>query len=85
MPESRNTLKREMNPMPRFVRDALAERGLMGAYRARPPYQRNDYLGWIAQAKLEATKLKRLHQMLEELEGGKRYMKMAWKPRAQRG
>ena len=48
MTESGNTLKRPKNPMPGFVRDALNERGLMEAYRARPPYQQNDYLGWIA-------------------------------------
>lgn len=82
MTESGSTLKRPKNPMPRFVRDALNERALMEAYRARPPYQQNDYLGWIAHAKLEATKLKRLNQMLEELEGGKLYMNMAWRPRA---
>ncbi len=71
--------------MPAFVRNALNERGLMEAYRARPPYQQNDYLGWIIRAKLEATKLKRLNQMLDELQGGKLYMNMVWKPRTERG
>ncbi len=71
--------------MPAFVRNALNERGLMEAYRARPPYQQNDYLGWIVRAKLETTKLKRLNQMLDELQGGKLYMNMVWKPRAERG
>jgi len=71
--------------MPAFIRNALSERGLMSAYKERPPYQQNDYLGWIARAKLEATKLKRLNQMLDELEGGKLYMNMSWKPRAERG
>ncbi len=85
MPESKRTLKRPQNPMPGFVREALIARGLMEAYRARPPYQQNDYLGWIAQARLDATKQKRLGQMLDELEGGRLYMNMAWKPRAQRG
>ena len=32
------------------------------------PYQRNDYLGWIARARREATFQKRLAQMLDELE-----------------
>lgn len=85
MPESENTLKRAQNPMPAFVRDALNEQGLMEAYLERPPYQQNDYLGWIARAKLEATKLKRINQMLEELRGGRLYMNMPWRPRAQRG
>lgn len=44
--------------MPEFFRAALEERGLMDAYRARPPYQQNDYIGWINRAKLEATKQK---------------------------
>lgn len=77
----RATLKRAKNPMPAFVKNALNERGLMDAYRERPPYQQNDYLGWIARAKLEATRLKRLNQMLDELQGGKLYMNMAWRPR----
>ena len=37
--------------MPRFVEDALDEAGLMELYRERPPYQQNDYVGWIARAK----------------------------------
>ena len=76
------TLKRPLNPMPEFVERALRERGLTEAYRQRPPYQRNDYLGWITQAKREPTKLRRLAQMLAELEQGDRYMKMAWRPSA---
>jgi len=70
--------------MPAFVRNVLNEHGLMEAYLARPPYQQNDYLGWISRAKLDATRLKRINQMLDELKGGKLYMKMAWKPRAER-
>lgn len=77
-----NPLKRPRHPMPDFVRHALLERGLMDAYLARPPYQQNDYLGWIARAKQEVTQQKRLNQMLEELQGGQFYMKMAWRPRA---
>jgi len=33
---------------------------------------------------LEATKQKRLHQMLDELDGRQLYMNMKWKPRKQR-
>jgi uncharacterized protein YdeI (YjbR/CyaY-like superfamily) len=65
--------------MPAFFRDALNARGLMDAYLARPPYQQNDYIGWVMRAKLEATKQKRLNQMLDELERGGVYMKMTWK------
>ncbi len=64
--------------MPEFFRDALNARGLMEAYLKRPPYQQNDYIGWITRAKLEATKQKRLNQMLDELERGGVYMKMKW-------
>ncbi len=66
--------------MPDFMRDALNGRGLMDAYLARPPYQRNDYIGWIQRARLAATRQKRLNQMLDELERGGVYMKMKWKP-----
>lgn len=76
---------RPRHPMPAFVREALAERGLAGAYAARPPYQRNDYIGWIAGAKQEATRRRRLDRMLAELAAGDRYMKMAWRPGRQRG
>jgi uncharacterized protein YdeI (YjbR/CyaY-like superfamily) len=67
--------------MPAFVRDALNDAGLMEAYRERPPYQRNDYIGWITRAKREETRRRRLEQMLDELERGDRYMKMAYRPK----
>ena len=73
-------LKRARNPLPAAVRKALHARGLLGAYKGRPAYQRNDYLGWIARAKREPTRQKRLEQMLDELERGDRYMKMKWRP-----
>jgi len=72
------TLKRAPNPMPDFVDAALQREGLSAAYAARPPYQRNDYLGWISRAKREATRDKRLRQMLEELAAGDAYMGMRW-------
>jgi uncharacterized protein YdeI (YjbR/CyaY-like superfamily) len=72
-------LTRDINPMPDHIRKELRARGLMDAYEARPDYQRNDYLGWIAQAKREETRRKRLDQMLDELERGDVYMKMAWR------
>ena len=75
----KSRLTRPIHPMPDFVREALRERQLEGAYGKRPPYQQNDYLGWIERAKREATKQKRLSQMLDELEQGGVYMKMIWK------
>ena len=65
--------------MPAEVERALVNAGLMGLYQARPPYQRNDYLGWIDRAKRPETKARRLQQMLDELEQGDVYMKMAWR------
>jgi uncharacterized protein YdeI (YjbR/CyaY-like superfamily) len=67
--------------MPEYMRKALEARGLIEAYNARPPYQRNDYIGWITRAKRPETQEKRLNQMLDELEKGDVYMKMAWKPK----
>jgi uncharacterized protein YdeI (YjbR/CyaY-like superfamily) len=72
-------LKRELHPMPEFIRAALAAKRLIAAYEARPPYQRNDYIGWITRAKLPATQQKRLDQMLAELVQGDVYMKMDWR------
>ena len=69
-------LKREIYPLPDYVRQALLAVNLMGAYDRRPPYQRNDYIGWIIRAKHESTQLKRLNQMLAELQTGDKYMGM---------
>lgn len=78
-------LRRARWPMPAAVKRALMEQGLMAAYRRRPPYQRNDYLGWIARAKLPPTRQKRLQQMLDELGAGNRYMGMAWRGSTAKG
>ncbi|MGD8554191.1 MAG: YdeI/OmpD-associated family protein [Anaerolineales bacterium] len=80
-----SSLSRPIHPMPDFVREALEESGLLAAYRSRPPYQQNDYLGWINRAKRPETKLRRLDQMLDELKRGDVYMKMAYKPRSRDG
>ena len=67
--------------MPDFVKEALVEKGLMEAYNARSPYQRNDYLGWISRAKQEKTQHRRLNQMLDELIAGDLYMNMRYRGR----
>ena len=74
-------LKRPLHDMPAFVEQALREHGMTEAYRSRPAYQRNDYIGWITRARLEATKAKRLRQMLDELKGGTLYMNMPYHPK----
>ena len=74
-------LTRPREAMPADVRHALVARGLLGAFRTRPAYQQNDYLGWVARARLPATRARRLAQMLDELARGDRYMKMTYRPK----
>lgn len=71
-------LERPLNPMPDDIARLLSERGLQAAYAARPAYQRNDYLGWIARARQAETRQKRIDQMLDELEAGNAYMRMPY-------
>jgi predicted unusual protein kinase regulating ubiquinone biosynthesis (AarF/ABC1/UbiB family) len=85
MAEKKTGLKRQRHPMPRFVKEALEESGLMDEYKKRPAYQLNDYIGWINRAKLQQTKEQRLRQMLEELELGGVYMKMKHVPSKKSG
>lgn len=79
--QRKSRLTRPIHKMPAFVRKALLENGVMEAYRLRPAYQQNDYLGWITRAKLEPTRQRRLARMLDELARGDRYMNMAWHPK----
>jgi len=74
-----SNLKRPIQPMPEDVSSRLESEGLLDAYRARPAYQRNDYLSWITQAKRPETREKRIRQMLSELRGGQEYMGMRYK------
>jgi len=72
-------LQRDLHPMPDYVRQALDQHQLLERYQQRPPYQRNDYIGWITRAKREETRLKRLSIMLAELERGEGYMGLPYK------
>ena len=72
-------MTREIHEMPEDIRSALETRGVMAAYLDRPPYQQNDYVGWITRARLPATRATRLAQMLDELELGGVYMHMKWR------
>ena len=76
MPKKAPAARRERHPMPDFVMEALNKTHLFDAYESRPPYQRNDYLGWITTAKREETRAARLARMLNELARGDVYMKM---------
>ncbi len=73
--------RRPRYEMPEFIRQALEEHGLTEAYSGRPPYQQNDYIGWITRAKREETRQKRLAQMLDELLSGDGYMNMPYRAR----
>jgi uncharacterized protein YdhG (YjbR/CyaY superfamily) len=68
-------------PMPEDMTEALYREGLMEKYEARPPYQKNDYIGWITRAKRPETRQKRMEQMLEELRSGDAYMGMDYSAR----
>ena len=69
-------MSRQRYIMPDDVKQALEQAGVMPDYLARPDYQQNDYIGWIARAKRDETRSKRIAQMLAELEQGGVYMKM---------
>ena len=69
---------RERYEMPEYIIAALEQGDLWEKYNARPPYQQNDYIGWITRAKRQDTRQKRLTQMLGELQSGDAYMGMAY-------
>lgn len=77
-------LKRQEYSMPDFIKNALENERLLEKYNRRPPYQRNDYIGWVIRAKRQETIDKRLRQMLAELEQGDRYMGMVYKEKCRR-
>jgi hypothetical protein len=79
MPARSPAARRERHPMPEFVVSALESENLFEAYNERPPYQQNDYVGWISSAKRDETREKRLTQMIEELRRGNVYMRMPYK------
>jgi uncharacterized protein YdeI (YjbR/CyaY-like superfamily) len=72
--------KRPIYSVPDDVANALRSSGVRADYDARPHYQRNDYVGWISRAREDATRKKRIAQMVEELRQGGIYMSMAHAP-----
>jgi uncharacterized protein YdeI (YjbR/CyaY-like superfamily) len=71
-------LKRVLQSIPDDIAAILSQHNLTSAYEARPAYQRNDYLAWIARAKRTDTREKRLSVILNELAAGHGYMHMKW-------
>ncbi len=80
MQNDKKKLQRPIQPMTDAVRAQLESRQLMADYRARPAYQQNDYLAWIARAQRPETRAKRTAQMLDELHAGGVYMGMPHRP-----
>jgi hypothetical protein len=79
MPKKAASPRRERHHVPDLVLEALKKSKLFVAYESRPPYQQNDYVGWITSAKQPATQQRRLEAMLDELRKGNRYMRMPYK------
>lgn len=77
-PVKKTAQPRQRYEMPDELRQILVEHQLMEAYEARPPYQQNDYIGWIGRAKRAETKEKRIRQMLEDLASKQSYMGMPY-------
>ncbi|MBT8198002.1 MAG: YdeI/OmpD-associated family protein [Acidimicrobiia bacterium] len=73
--------RRPRYPMPADVARALDAAGVRDEYDERPPYQRNDYIGWVTRAKRPETRQRRIDQMIDELRAGDVYMKMEWSGR----
>lgn len=71
-------MTRPVYDIPEDIVDILNENGLWDAYKARPSYQQNDYIGWITRAKRVDTRTKRIEIMLNELRKGSGYMGMKW-------
>jgi len=71
-------LTRDLQQIPEDIASRLKAEGVQTAYEVRPAYQRNDYLGWIARAKRQDTREKRIRQMLDELKAGNAYMRMKY-------
>lgn len=65
--------KRKMPAIPRFFKGALSENPRAREFfdQLAPSYKRN-YIGWLASAKLEETKKKRLREALGLLERGQK-------------
>jgi uncharacterized protein YdeI (YjbR/CyaY-like superfamily) len=71
---------RARHVIPADVEIALDASSVRDDYEARPAYQRNDYVGWINQAKGAETRSRRLAQMVDELTRGGVYMNMPHRP-----
>lgn len=65
-----HNLKIILHQAPPYIKKDILKYKLMRAYHSRPPYQQNDYVGWILRAKKEEIRKKRIKQMLKEISDG---------------
>lgn len=71
--------KKERKPIviPADIKQLLRDKNLLDKFYERPYYQQRDYLHWITSPKRSETSLKRMVQMIEDLQhGGDHYMGM---------
>ena len=73
--DKKGNTRRVTSEMPADVKLALEENALRADFDHRPAYQRNDYLLWITRSSRADIRLKRLNQMLQELEKGGVFMR----------
>jgi uncharacterized protein YdeI (YjbR/CyaY-like superfamily) len=62
--------------LPDYIKSILKKEGLLGKYEEQIYTYRKGYRQWIEEAKQEATKQKRIEQMVREVKEGKKYMNM---------
>lgn len=70
---------RQEKQLPTDLETSLIQARQLENYKARPRYQRTDYITWIERAARTETREKRITQMIEELQGGDSYMGMSYK------
>jgi uncharacterized protein YdeI (YjbR/CyaY-like superfamily) len=77
----RPRVSRPILEIPDDLKKALDDNGLWERYRARPPYQQNNYVGWVIGSKRPGIRNKRLMQFVDELRSGAQYMGSAYTPK----
>lgn len=68
---ARKAAPKPVPAMPQAFADALGGSGLMDRFEAMPPGYRREYIEWVAEAKTDATRDKRIVQSVEWIGEGK--------------
>jgi hypothetical protein len=74
-------MTRPILEIPDDLKKALDDNELWERYHARPPYQQNNYVGWIVGSKRVGVRAKRLAQLVSELQAGGQYMGSIYIPK----